>query len=316
MLTSSIPIFAAEKQLADANWSLWEERIISSLCGRGLYGYPSGSILCPQHPMSLHVTSANSTSPSTEEWDLRDAMASAIIYQNVVDPRVHGLSAKVLKGIPMDTLCSLKLTSRCDLPAHLEALTKLRSDALDVGAHCQDEEYIAIVLASLPFPEFSSALLALYEKKFSHEVINYLCAHWDLVYKASVTATGIAQALAANAGNSGGTGSCGNCHIGPHHWDNCWAHGSGKEEYATAWYKAPNGMEPCQVLIEAANIAMAAIAAAVAAATAAITQANTPALAPSTPTAAAAYVSPMPIYVCATYNDNKDSDIQGHVLPF
>jgi hypothetical protein len=211
MSTSSIPIFAAEKQLADANWSSWEERIISSLRGRGLYGYPSGSILRPQHPMSLHATSANSTSPSTEEWDLRDAMASAIIYQNIVDPRAHGLSAsetsremwlkltvkfvrksEVLKGIAMDTLRSLKLASGRDLPAHLKALTKLRSDALDVGARCQDEEYIAIVLASLPIPEFSSALLVLGEKKFSHEVINYLRGHWDLVYKASVTATGVA----------------------------------------------------------------------------------------------------------------------------
>jgi hypothetical protein len=77
-------------------------------------------------------------------------MASAIIYQNVVDPRVHALSAsetsremwlklvtkfhhksKVLKGQAMDVLQSLKLVSRRDLPALLDALTKLCSDALD-----------------------------------------------------------------------------------------------------------------------------------------------------------------------------------------
>jgi hypothetical protein len=93
MSMTSIPIFAANKQLTDSNWSAWEERIISSLRGRGLYGYPSGAILRPQNPTSLHPTLANSTIPSTEEWDLHDAIASTIIYQNIVDPCAHALSA-------------------------------------------------------------------------------------------------------------------------------------------------------------------------------------------------------------------------------
>jgi hypothetical protein len=350
MSTTSIPIFAADKQLSDGNWSAWEERIISSLRGRGLYGYPSGAILRPQNPTSLHPTLANSTIPSTEEWDLRDAMASAIIYQNVVDPRAHALSAsetsrkmwlklvtkfhrksEVLKGQAMDALRSLKLASGRDLPAHLDVLTKLRSDALDAGARCPDEEYISIILASLPAAEFSNAMIILGDKKFAHEIIAHLRAHWDLVYKASVTTSGVAQALATHAGNSvgggRGVGNCSNCRVGPHHRDNCWARGGGKEGYGPAWYKAPAGLEPRQPLIDAANVVKAnrartanpghsaapnaAFTAAVAAAAAAIAQAAAPAPAPApaptpfVPTAAAAFISPMPIYSCATYDDNE-----------
>jgi hypothetical protein len=163
-----------------------------------------------------------------------------------------------LKGQAMDALRSLKLASGRDLPAHLDALTKLRSDALDVGARCQDEEYISILLASLPAAEFSNAMIILSEKKYAHEIIAHLRAHWDLVYKASVTASGVAQALAARAGNGGGAGNCSNCHMGPHHHDNCWARGGGKEGYGPTWYKAPPGKEPRQVLVEATNTVKAA----------------------------------------------------------
>jgi hypothetical protein len=267
-------------------------------------------------------------------------MASAIIYQNVVDPRAHALSAsetsrdmwlklstkfhrksEVLKGQAMDALRSLKLASGCDLPAHLDALTKLCSDALDIGARCQDGEYISIILASLPAAELSNAMIILGEKKYAHEIIAHLRAHWDLVYKASVTASGVAQALAAHAGNGGGAGNC-SCHVGPHHRDNCWARGGGKEGYGPGWYKAPPGKEPRQALVDAANTVKAArqrstnggnnghkdaIAAIAAAVTAAISQSTAPAPAPatSTPTVGATFVSPMPIYACTTYNDDE-----------
>jgi hypothetical protein len=166
--------------------------------------------------------------------------------------------SEVLKGQAMDALRLLKLVSGHDLPAHLNVLTKLCSDTLDVGAHYPDEEYISIILASLPAAEFSNAMIILGDKKFTHEVIAHLRAHWDLVYKASVNVNGVAQALTTHTGNSssGGCGArnCTNCRVGPHHRDNCWARGGGKEGYGPAWYKALAGLEPQQPLIDAANV--------------------------------------------------------------
>jgi hypothetical protein len=294
-------------------------------------------------------------------------MASAIIYQNIVDPCAHALSAsetsremwlklvtkfhrksEVLKGQVMDALHSLKLASRRDLPAHLDALTKLHSDALDAGARCPDEEYISIILASLPATEFSNAMIILSEKKFAHEVITHLRTHWDLVYKASVNANGVAQVLATHAGHGGGggrgAGNCTNCHVRPHHHENCWARSSGKEGYGPAWYKAPAGLESRQPLINAANMVKAnrsrganpghSTANNATFTAAAITQATAPAVPASAPTlcaltAAAAFpsthvppttttrVHPHPLHPRLwSLTRPLDSDISGQVLPF
>ncbi|KAJ7132493.1 hypothetical protein C8R44DRAFT_558679, partial [Mycena epipterygia] len=96
---TSIPILAAEKQLDEANWGSWKDTMTSLLRGRGLDGYPLGTILrsaaatFPGLYPSAHATPLNSRNPSTEEWDLRDATAGAILYQNIVDPKAHGIGA-------------------------------------------------------------------------------------------------------------------------------------------------------------------------------------------------------------------------------
>ncbi|KAJ6485498.1 hypothetical protein DFH09DRAFT_1339776 [Mycena vulgaris] len=150
----SVPILPAEKQLDDANWGSFKDTIVSLLRGRGLDGYPLGTILrsSAQTYPGLYViptTAANSRTPSQDEWDLRDANAGAIIYQNVVDPIAHGLvptetsrqmwillsakfnrTSEVLKGLAVEKLRALKLANGRGLPAHLDALTKLRAEQI------------------------------------------------------------------------------------------------------------------------------------------------------------------------------------------
>jgi hypothetical protein len=327
---TSIPTFPVDKQLTDTNWGSWMDSVISAVRGRGLWGNVAGDILRTEAPYSGHPSLANSTTPLTEEWDLRDAIAAAIIYGNIVDPRAHGIevndtsrgmwvklhakfqrTSEVLKGQAMDTLRSIKLDNWADLPAHLDALTKARQDAVCVGAQCLDNEYISIILGSLPASEFSNAMLILGDKMFAIEVIAYLRSYWELVYKPKMNlgVNGVAQALAANAADAGGNSgasACGNCHNGFHNRNKCWARGGGKEGYAPHWWKAPRGMEPRQAAINAVNIVKAARAGKTAAAAIAAAAA-TPPTPVYAPIAAAVFASPMATYTFA-YDDGDNGD--------
>jgi len=67
---------------------------LSLLRGRGIDGYVDGSISRPQAPtFANHPSLPNSTMPSTEEFDLRNGLASAVLYQSMEDPIAHGIMA-------------------------------------------------------------------------------------------------------------------------------------------------------------------------------------------------------------------------------
>ncbi|KAJ7198158.1 hypothetical protein GGX14DRAFT_573717 [Mycena pura] len=123
--------------------------------GRGVNGYPTGAIPRPTQPALAPAgpTPVNSLLPSAEEWDLRDAQAGALIYQNIMLPGLHGLlptdtskemwdklqvkfahTSEALKAQAMEKLRGVKLANGSGLPAHLDKLTMLRGEALLIGA--------------------------------------------------------------------------------------------------------------------------------------------------------------------------------------
>ncbi|KAJ6456349.1 hypothetical protein C8R47DRAFT_1248874 [Mycena vitilis] len=97
---SSIPILPVDKQLdGDANWGTWNDTIMNLLRRKGLDGYPKGLItpsVAATYPglYAVHPTPINSRAPSAEEAELRCNMASAIMYQNILDPQAHNITAK------------------------------------------------------------------------------------------------------------------------------------------------------------------------------------------------------------------------------
>ncbi|KAJ6577263.1 hypothetical protein B0H19DRAFT_1061923 [Mycena capillaripes] len=139
---SPITILPAEKQLDNQNYPVFKDALVSLVRGRGYHGYLTGAILRPAAPtFSGHPSAPNSLLPSTEEWDLRDGHAGALIYQNVKDPKAHSLSAtdtahemwialeakfncssEVLKGLALERLRSAKLASGRNMPVHLDVL--------------------------------------------------------------------------------------------------------------------------------------------------------------------------------------------------
>src|ERR1700761_8625951 len=94
MSSKSIPQLSDDKLLDDANYASWRDTVYSLLRGKGLIGYALGTIARPVGPSpytTAQATALNSTTPTGEEWELRNSIAGAIIYQNVKDPRAHNL---------------------------------------------------------------------------------------------------------------------------------------------------------------------------------------------------------------------------------
>ncbi|KAJ3836801.1 hypothetical protein F5878DRAFT_506444, partial [Lentinula raphanica] len=100
--------FAENRQLeGTSNFLAFSDSVVSTARGYGLEGYLNGSIprpnvttapavmaagAAPGQPLVAVPTANNSTTPTTAEWDLRNARLAAIIFLNVKNPRGIGLS--------------------------------------------------------------------------------------------------------------------------------------------------------------------------------------------------------------------------------
>ncbi|KAJ7021894.1 hypothetical protein C8F04DRAFT_972140, partial [Mycena alexandri] len=114
MSNSTITILPAEKQFDGQNWASFHDVMISLARGKGYEGYLNGNIPRPTaaatsassaagfatsiYNLSISTAGgptallANASTPSQAEWDLRDGQMGAMVYQNVKDPKAHGLS--------------------------------------------------------------------------------------------------------------------------------------------------------------------------------------------------------------------------------
>ncbi|KAJ7640550.1 hypothetical protein B0H17DRAFT_1216601 [Mycena rosella] len=211
--------------------------------------------------------------PSTEEWDLRDGHMGAMLYQNIKDPKAHGLDvtdmahqmwvtlhakfnriSEVLKGLALEKLHSAKLASGRGIPVHLDELARLRAEVTRVGGRISNVEMNSTI--SLPPLEFSGSIMNMQRITVTFELTNELRTYWDLVYKQEVetAASGVANALAANVGRI----TCMNRPVTAHTKEHCWARGGRREGQAPRWWMALAGMAPCQQLIDAAKATRAA----------------------------------------------------------
>ncbi|KAF7372370.1 Retrotransposon Ty1-copia subclass [Mycena venus] len=275
------------------------------LCGCSLDNYPLGTIqptIAVTFPSlySTQTTVINSCTPSAEEYDLRDAIASAIIYQNILDPTAHGINFnctfEVLKSNALEKLRAVKLANGWGLPAHLENLTKLHTDTNRIGCHVGDSDMVSIILQSLP-PVMT----------FVSDVTSNLLTYWGIVYKKEVEAdiknSAVMNALTVSILSRV---TCNNCGIKGHTDLACWVIHGGKEGQAPKWWRAPKGKEPHQSFIDAARVARAAKVAKFTAATTTSTQHPAPALLAANPTAA--FTSPMPVYTLSNFISSDNAD--------
>ncbi|KAJ7668019.1 hypothetical protein B0H17DRAFT_1210173 [Mycena rosella] len=285
-----ITILPADKQL-DENWSDFKDTLVSLVHGRGLEVYLNGTTICPSPPtFNGHPTPANSLMASTNEWDLRDGLMGSILYQNVKDPKAHGLLSNDMAHQMWVALHS-KFTHASEVLKGLatERLHALRIEVSCAGAHIMDAKMNSVILGSLPNVEFASSILQLQSHTVTVKLISLLRTCWEYLYK---------KELATNFGTHGT--SCGNCPVSGHTTELSWACGKGHEGQGPRWWVSPAGMEPRLQDVEAVkamrvakqNTKMTRIAAAQVAAAAA--QVTVPAPAVVTLNTAA-FTSPMPI---------------------
>jgi hypothetical protein len=248
-MSSSVPsiLILPESRQLDDNWPDWKDVVFNLVRGRGYQGYLDGTVVRPTATavVAAGATPVNSVFPSPEEFDLRDGYVSVLLYQNIKDPKAHGLNpadsartmwaalhgkfnrtSETLVGHEMEKLRGLKLASGRDLPAHLEALTKQRSEVIRVGGHIPDNQMIPIILQSLPAKEFAASMISLQKLAHVHLVVAQLRQWWDIVWKAKVEAGGVVNALATNVYNAM---HCTNCTMDGHTKERCFARGGGKE---------------------------------------------------------------------------------------
>jgi hypothetical protein len=123
-----------------------------------------------------------------------------------------------------------------DVKTHLDKLQAIREDLIAMGADPGDENFVAIVLGSLPatFETYLSALTgasALLGKKLDPDMV--LQGISDEAERRKVRATGNGEKEAAFYGNGSKKPKkmmeCYNCHKRGHMAKDCWAKGGGKE---------------------------------------------------------------------------------------
>ncbi|KAJ6502974.1 hypothetical protein DFH09DRAFT_861030, partial [Mycena vulgaris] len=120
--SSSIVILPVDRQFDGRNWSPFHDVMISLARGKGYEGYLNGTILRPADSTFIApntsiynpsistaghagtASMANALFPSQGEWDLRDAQMGAMIYQNIKDPKAHGLKPTSTSKRMWDTL--------------------------------------------------------------------------------------------------------------------------------------------------------------------------------------------------------------------
>ncbi|KAJ7708704.1 hypothetical protein B0H17DRAFT_1191208 [Mycena rosella] len=310
MLSTGITILSNEKQLSDSNWVSFKDTILSLARGQGYESYLVRTTLrTVAATFAGHATPVNSSTPSTEEWDLRSGQMGSIIYLDVKDPKAHSLSAsntpyemwvalhvkfncssKVLKGQANKRFCCVKLASRRNMPAHLDELTKLCVKVQRVDGHIRDPEMNSIIVQSLPAVEFTLLMLSLQCFNVTFELVNDLMTFWELVYKKDVEAARIAMVCTHTM------------------------YAEPVEEDAKARRLCGGG--PHQSLVDVHRAVKAARA--TARATAAAAMALVVAAAGLAPAPAQTFfISPMPIYaLAAMYNSDGDSDVENKLLPF
>ncbi|CAK5275203.1 unnamed protein product [Mycena citricolor] len=265
------PLLPDEQKLATdgANWANFEEIMISMARGRGVDGYLFGTVLNPTAfvASSAGYTPLNATTPSPDEYMLRDGWVAAMLYQNIKDPRSHDLkgsdsanliwttlvskfnrSTELLVGLKMERLHTLELKDPRYLMSHIDELVKRRAEVHDIGGSVPDPLMCTIILSSLPKEEFRTSLIALQIHKVVAHIVQHLREWWDLVWKKRVEEEGAsANALGAVTNDS----LCENCGVSGHNQRACWARGGGKEGQAPGWWKPPRGKEPALGLVQA-----------------------------------------------------------------
>ncbi|GLB45565.1 hypothetical protein LshimejAT787_2400230 [Lyophyllum shimeji] len=203
------PIFPDEEKFDGTNFFGFKTRILIATRVRGALGYLEGIIKkpspLPTGALPPEPTDWTSTSPSVEEWGVRDAWVLALITYNTKNPvglgvKIDGTAAEAWESLT-DTYGTtselaavhaekvLRNTTFSDDTDFLEHIATLRmrwTAATEKGATIDDRTFRGIIIASLP-ESWNEVVSTLYGTKNSAELIAGLTLHWERLRLLSVS---------------------------------------------------------------------------------------------------------------------------------
>ncbi|KAF5375858.1 hypothetical protein D9615_008280 [Tricholomella constricta] len=274
------PNFPEDQQFDGTNYVNFKSRVLIAARGRGARGYLDGTIAKPLSQKSdppEGPTEWVSTSPSLEEWEIRDAWALGLIIYNTKNPIGYGLdmdgtaaeawaalnetygTVSDIAAIGAETaLRATMYSDGMDFLAHTADLRTKWKLATEKGAKVDDATFRSIVMASMP-ESWNSVIAGLYATKTSAATIAGLTIHWDRVKAQSARAAGPATTALVSAAPQKPKLVCTNtehCGRTGHTIENCYWKGGGKEGQFPANFRNRRGhtSEP-QKNTPAANLA-------------------------------------------------------------
>ncbi|KAG6852738.1 hypothetical protein C0991_008716, partial [Blastosporella zonata] len=164
---------ATDDQFTGNNWLKFKTKLTSAARGRGLKGYLDGTIPRPSPPDSdateIPTNWWGSLSPTTEEWDQRDAFAMSMVALNVENPigrgvKLDGSAAEAWKSLTdihdiksslalvnaEAALAAIQYAEGDNLESHFTAMRTAWGNANDQGANIEDAKFGIFVIKSLP----------------------------------------------------------------------------------------------------------------------------------------------------------------------
>lgn len=141
----SITIFLDDCKLNNDNFSDWLDAIVSLIRGKGLEGYLTGTIPRPQStfhppmiiaPSPVPPTLPTSPFPSVEEWTYQEGYVASLLYQNILNPKAHGIRP-MHSALHITTTLDAKFRSRSKV-GKIRAMKHLQDEKFTAGNHLLD----------------------------------------------------------------------------------------------------------------------------------------------------------------------------------
>jgi len=165
------PMFNNTNKFDGTNWSTWSNNILSIVSLKGITGYLDGTITKSTITTSMPTTETlwNSSNPSGDEWDARNAWTKILITFNTQNPvgldiNINSTVAEAWKTYKdsyettsdmarqniEQELCNLTFSDGDDFQNYITIMRNKLSQARALGVDITNKNFKTILLNSLP----------------------------------------------------------------------------------------------------------------------------------------------------------------------
>ncbi|KAG6863555.1 hypothetical protein C0991_005071, partial [Blastosporella zonata] len=214
------PTFPDDQQFNGDNYTIFRDRALLAAHARGALGYLNGLITKPTSTIAVatdklsptpattttETTPWTSSTPSLEEWEVRDAWALLLLIYNTKNLTGLGISmagtaAKAWEALSSEYDCTFKISAVAaeshlqmtklaeggDFQEHVKSIQTKWNKVVKKDADIKDKTFHAIIILSLP-SSWNTIISSLHNTKTSSELLAGLTVHWDLTREQNIAA--------------------------------------------------------------------------------------------------------------------------------